>query len=379
MKCKFCREEIPEGAKVCPTCGTPVEPEAEETQDTGRTQDQQTQYQYGIPGQNQQGGYQYGTPGQSQQGGYQYGTPNQGNYGQPQKPVSGTPYMVFAILITLLCCLPFGIAAIVYASKINACQKAGDYAGAQEAAKKARLFSIIGAVGGVLVLVVYIAIGGFALLSSEKDGSADDWAQSITNERDDDIYDDINDDDIDDDDRKVKTKPVEQSGELGDTWDSYTVQINDKVLTFPCTLADVEATGLVMDEEYTPDGYMVNAQEYVLVYCEDANDNELMFDVVNTADEAKTVRECVVGGVSVDDYDLEGGGLTVIFPGGIQIGSTKEDVIGKYGEPDDAYEEEDDLHMYTWYGEDSYYVSCEVYVDPSTGRITHMGMENYGQ
>ena len=64
-----------------------------------------------------------------------------------EKPVSGTPYMIFSILCTLLCCLPLGIAGIVYAAKINSLQKIGDYAGAKEAAKKAKLFTIIGAVG----------------------------------------------------------------------------------------------------------------------------------------------------------------------------------------------------------------------------------------
>ena len=27
MKCKFCRNDVPDGAKICPTCGSVVEPE----------------------------------------------------------------------------------------------------------------------------------------------------------------------------------------------------------------------------------------------------------------------------------------------------------------------------------------------------------------
>ena len=34
-----------------------------------------------------------------------------------------------------------------------------------------------------------------------------------------------------------------QSEELGASWNSYTVQINGKVLTLPCTIADLESTG----------------------------------------------------------------------------------------------------------------------------------------
>jgi len=395
MECKFCRGEIPEGAKVCPTCGTPVEPEEEQTQEMNKEQRTENQYQYGIPDANQQSQYQYGTfdanqqsqyqygaSDANQQSQYQYGAPNQGNYGEPQKQISGTPYMIFAIIITLLCCLPFGIAAIVYASKINAHQKMGDYTGAQEAAKKAKLFCIIGAVGGLIVSVIYIALIGssvFTEIASDKDNRT----SSVVREQEDDIEDEDEDED-EDVDVKVPVKPVEQSSELGATWDTYTVQINDKVLTFPCSFEDVEAAGLILDEDYTPESYMINADEYELAWFEDANGNELMFEVFNATDEAKTMKECMVIGIVVDDYGLEEGGLTVIFPGGIQIGSTKDEVMGKYGEPDDIYEEDEEIHMYTWYvDDDSYdnykYKSCNVYIDAETGIVNHMDIQNYGQ
>ena len=44
---------------------------------------------------------------------------SQFNNGQPEKQISGTPYIIFSILVTLCCCLPLGIVSIVYASKIN--------------------------------------------------------------------------------------------------------------------------------------------------------------------------------------------------------------------------------------------------------------------
>ncbi len=45
-----------------------------------------------------------------------------------------------AILVTLCCCLPFGIASIVYASQVNSKAAAGDLAGAHESASKARFW-----------------------------------------------------------------------------------------------------------------------------------------------------------------------------------------------------------------------------------------------
>lgn len=402
MECKFCRNELPEDAKFCPVCGAPVEPEeaqvetVEEKEEASgynapvEGQQEQTQYQYGAPDQ-EQTQYQYGTPNQEQtqyqygapnqeQTQYQYGAPNQNqyasgssgqnNYGQPQKPLSGTPYMVFAILTTLFCCLPLGIASIVYASKINSLQRMGDYAGAQNAAKKAKLFSIISAVLGGIVLVIYIII---LVMGFDDYSTYDDYMPSA-------IEDTVDsDDDIDDDDdKRPVVKPAEQSSELGTAWDSYTVQINDTVLTFPCTFADIQAAGLSLDEDYTPADYMVNVDEYELAYFEDANDNEIGVYAVNSTEAAQAIKDCMVGGIFVDEYGLNEGGLTIIFPGGVQIGTDKDTVLANYGEADDVYEG-DSLHMYTWYSDDEYYQSCDIDFDADTGLVYQMTMQNFGE
>ena len=49
-------------------------------------------------------------------------------------------FLVQAILVTLCCCLPFGIASIVYASQVNSKVVAGNMAGAHESAQKARFW-----------------------------------------------------------------------------------------------------------------------------------------------------------------------------------------------------------------------------------------------
>ena len=118
MICNNCHQELPAGQTTCPHCGTavgaaPVAPQ-----------------QAGGPTINQ------------------------------------TPYLIWSILVTLFCCLPLGIGSIIYATKINSAQAAGDYAGAQDAAKKCKMFSIIGAVAGGLFEIIYIILvvgGTFAL------------------------------------------------------------------------------------------------------------------------------------------------------------------------------------------------------------------------
>ncbi|MEZ5184276.1 MAG: CD225/dispanin family protein [Candidatus Nanopelagicales bacterium] len=64
--------------------------------------------------------------------------------------------LVWAILTTLFCCLPFGIAAIVYASKVDSLYAAGQYAQAQQAADSAKKWSIWAAVVGGVLIVAYL-------------------------------------------------------------------------------------------------------------------------------------------------------------------------------------------------------------------------------
>jgi hypothetical protein len=49
-------------------------------------------------------------------------------------------YLVFAILSTVLCCLPAGIPGIVYAAQVNSKLQMGDFAGAQAASKNAKMW-----------------------------------------------------------------------------------------------------------------------------------------------------------------------------------------------------------------------------------------------
>jgi hypothetical protein len=49
-------------------------------------------------------------------------------------------YLAQSILVTLFCCLPLGIPAIVYAAQVNGRLAAGDMQGACDSSRKARVF-----------------------------------------------------------------------------------------------------------------------------------------------------------------------------------------------------------------------------------------------
>ena len=71
-------------------------------------------------------------------------------------------FLVWAILSTVLCCLPLGIVAIVYANQVDSLWFAGKPNESQEAAKKAKLWTWIsagtGAAGAILSTVILLLI-----------------------------------------------------------------------------------------------------------------------------------------------------------------------------------------------------------------------------
>jgi hypothetical protein len=75
-----------------------------------------------------------------------------------QKPPPDN-HMVWAILSTILCCMPLGVVAIVKASKVEQLWYQGFHAEAQKAADDAKKWSIYSAVSiGVLVVLYSIVM-----------------------------------------------------------------------------------------------------------------------------------------------------------------------------------------------------------------------------
>lgn len=78
----------------------------------------------------------------------------------PQQPAAQAPnnYLVWSILVTLFCCLPFGIVAIVKSSQVNGLWAQGRYAEAQASADSARKWVTWGAVIGLIVFVINVTL-----------------------------------------------------------------------------------------------------------------------------------------------------------------------------------------------------------------------------
>ncbi len=90
-------------------------------------------------------------------------------YGTAKQPANTLPppktWFVESILVTLFCCMPFGIPGIVFASKVESLYFAGDYEGARRASENAKTWVsisfFIGA-GWVVLTMFYLFIGGIS-------------------------------------------------------------------------------------------------------------------------------------------------------------------------------------------------------------------------
>jgi uncharacterized membrane protein len=82
---------------------------------------------------------------------------------KPQRPNS---YLALAIISTILCCLPFGIVSIVYATKVNSLYEDGQYDQAVSASKNAKTWGIVSMVIALFGWLIYVLIFGVAIFGA---------------------------------------------------------------------------------------------------------------------------------------------------------------------------------------------------------------------
>ena len=67
-------------------------------------------------------------------------------------------YLVPSILVTIFCCLPFGIPAIVFSATAKGKLESGDYAGAQRDAEKAKNWCVASFVTGIILVLISLVV-----------------------------------------------------------------------------------------------------------------------------------------------------------------------------------------------------------------------------
>ncbi|MCY4367666.1 MAG: CD225/dispanin family protein [Chloroflexi bacterium] len=132
MFCVTCGREVGPEARFCDNCGSVID----------RTEEPATNYAPGEP------------------------QPVQPGYGSA---VNIPNYLVQAILVTIFCCLPAGVVAIVFAAQVNGKVAEGNLPEARRLSRNARIWCWVSFGVGLAIGIIYAAviiaaiIAGFAL------------------------------------------------------------------------------------------------------------------------------------------------------------------------------------------------------------------------
>ncbi|WP_431471277.1 CD225/dispanin family protein [Nonlabens sp. SCSIO 43208] len=80
------------------------------------------------------------------------------NQPENQRPVGQPPktYLAESIIVTIICCWPLGIPAIVNAAKVDRLWNQGMYNESRQASEKAKQWCIYSAIGAAVFIVLYL-------------------------------------------------------------------------------------------------------------------------------------------------------------------------------------------------------------------------------
>ncbi len=71
-------------------------------------------------------------------------------------PLKPSNWLWQSIVATIFCCIPFGIAGIVYAARVDSLYFNGRYEEAERTAGKAKMWTLIAVGAGLLYLIVWV-------------------------------------------------------------------------------------------------------------------------------------------------------------------------------------------------------------------------------
>ncbi|MCD8397430.1 MAG: hypothetical protein LUD12_09665 [Lachnospiraceae bacterium] len=158
-----------------------------------------------------------------------------------------------------------------------------------------------------------------------------------------------------------------------ESWTDFQITIDEDVYVLPMMYEDFVSYGWSLkDEEEAGDTLEPYSYSFYYFVKDDMN---VTAYVLNLGINTMPIEECIVAGISIDDYywsDLE---ETVALPCGIVLGeSTLEDIEAAYGTPTDTYEGT----IYTQYTyEEDYNQEIELQVFLESGVLEDIRIENF--
>lgn len=100
-----------------------------------------------------------------------YTSPVAPSYPSPAMMGAAVPnYLWQSIVVTLFCCLPFGIVAIVYAAKVDSLRASGDFHGASAASASAKTWCLVSLASAAIPVVLWLIFAIFGMIMAGAQG-----------------------------------------------------------------------------------------------------------------------------------------------------------------------------------------------------------------
>lgn len=169
----------------------------------------------------------------------------------------------------------------------------------------------------------------------------------------------------------AKTETESETEEA--SWADFQITIDEEVYILPMLYEEFAAYGWNLKEEEDA-GDMLEPYSYSL-YSFEKDDMTITAYVLNLGINTMPIEECIVAGISIDDYYWSVLDTSVELPCGVLLGeSTLEDIEAAYGTPTEIYEGT----LYTQYTyEEDYNQEIELQVFLESGVLEDIRIENF--
>lgn len=203
---------------------------------------------------------------------------------------------------------------------------------------------------------------------------------TIVDETDDDLEEELEEEELDEDDDLEEDEPDEADSapvgempdELSDDLYSFTFSLNGEIYSLPFNFSELGSLGWVGDRDDL-DEVTLNPNQHTLGNELRNGDYIIRATFLNMTENVLPLSESYVGRVQVETRH-KNSGIEVFFPGGITIGSTRDELIAAHGEPSDYRESDLFTTMNYDIGSRS---DIEFRINNETDQIEQIQMQNY--
>lgn len=215
----------------------------------------------------------------------------------------------------------------------------------------------------VVLMILCILLGGCSTKKNKKEQDEDD---DVAMEASGDLGEEDSSEEKQNESKKIENK------ELSDDVYSFQIKVDDMVYQFPMTYKDFVALGWTYKDD---DSEKLDPNQYTVGEVFTKGDLTIYANIFNFSINSEPISNCLIGGISFDDYLIKKDEATILLPGGIQYGvATIKDIKAAYGDPTDIYEG-------TYYTELTYtkdsYQDIKLQVDKESNCLSSVDICNF--